>query len=138
MSARSAAGIILKDNKIFIALRIPGGDMGERWEFPGGKVEDGESFQETLVREYKEEFGADVNVGRHIADASFTHNGKQVELSAFEVSFTEDVQKFILSEHTETRWATLDEIKTLPFVDSDLLLYDDVADWAAAQKEARS
>lgn len=124
--AKSAAGIVLKNRKVFIALRIPGGAMGERWEFPGGKVEEGESFQETLVREYKEEFGIEVTVGPHIADATFMHGSKEVHLSAFEVFFPDDVQKFILTEHTDTKWASLEEIKQLPFVDSDLLLYNDV------------
>lgn len=129
MNARSAAGIVLKDNKIFIAHRIPGGDMGSRWEFPGGKVEEGESYQETLIREYKEEFGIDVEVGRHIADAVFVHNEKQVELQAYEVLFSEDVYNFILSEHTEVKWVVPEEIKNMPFVDSDMLLYDEVLSW---------
>lgn len=103
--------------------------MGERWEFPGGKVEDGESYQETLIREYKEEFGVDVTVGRHIADASFQHGAKTVNLEAFEVFFSEDVQKFILSEHTEVKWVAIEDIKTLPFVDSDMLLYEKVVSW---------
>lgn len=132
--AKSAAGIVLKDNKVFIALRVPGGDMGERWEFPGGKVEEGEGFEETLIREYKEEFGVDVKVGKHIADASFKHGEKDVFLSAYQVFFPEDVQKFILSEHTDTKWATFDEIKALPFVDSDLLLYNDVVKFSMEQQ----
>lgn len=136
MNARSAAGIVLKNDRIFIALRNPGGDMGQRWEFPGGKVEDEESFEETLIREYKEEFGINVTVGRHIADAVFLHGEKTVSLSAFEVIFPEDVQNFILTEHTETKWIQFDEIKKLPFVDSDLLLYDDVIRWIKNEAES--
>lgn len=136
MNSRSAAGIVLKNNKVFIAFRIPGGEMGERWEFPGGKVEEGESYQDTLIREYREEFGVDVTVGRHIADARFDHAGKTVELSAYEVFLPENAGHFTLSEHTDTRWASLAEVRTLPFVDSDMLLYEDVVRWA--QTEARS
>lgn len=133
--AKSAAGIVLKDKKVFIALRVPKGDMGSRWEFPGGKVEEGESFEETLVREYKEEFGIDVTVGKHIADATFKHGNKDVLLSAFQVFFSDDVQNFILSEHTDTKWVTFEEIKSLPFVDSDLLLYNDVVRFSMEQQK---
>lgn len=136
MNSRSAAGIVLKNNKIFIAFRVPVGAMGERWEFPGGKVEDGESYEETLIREYKEEFALDVTVGRHIADASFVHDGKTIDLAAYEVIFSDDVQKIVLSEHTETRWVSIDEIKQLSFVDSDMLLYNAVAEWVASEVNA--
>lgn len=134
INARSAAGIVLKDNKLFIALRVPGGEMGERWEFPGGKVESGESCKETLVREYKEEFGIDVTVGRHIADASFTHGGKNVALEAWEVFFPDNPGKFILSEHTDVKWVFPEEIEKLPFVDSDMLLYNDVLSYCMEKK----
>lgn len=134
-NARSAAGIVYKDGKVFTALRIPGGEMGERWEFPGGKVEEGESFEETLVREYNEEFGVTVTVGRHIADASFQHGSKDVQLSAYEVFFSEDVQEFVLSEHTEVKWVSLEDIKALRFVDSDMLLYDDVVRFYREQQK---
>lgn len=133
--ARSAAGIVRKGDKVFIALRIPGGDMGERWEFPGGKVEEGESFEETLVREYQEEFGVKVSVGRHIADAAFKHGEKDVQLSAYEVFFSDDVHDFILSEHTDVKWATFEEIKGLEFVDSDMLLYDAVVQFCRENDE---
>ncbi|MBQ0168120.1 MAG: (deoxy)nucleoside triphosphate pyrophosphohydrolase [Treponema sp.] len=132
-NARSAAGIVLKNNKIFIALRLPVGDMGNRWEFPGGKVEDGESYEETLIREYKEEFGVNVTVGNHIADASFSHNDKTVALSAYEVFFSDDVQKFILTEHSETQWVSPEEIRNLSFVDSDMLLYEEVLKYVKEQ-----
>lgn len=112
--------------------------MGERWEFPGGKVEEGETFQETLIREYSEEFGISVKIGSHIADASFEHAGKSVQLSAYEVIFPEDVQEFTLSEHTDTRWVYPEEIKTLPFVDSDMLLYEDVVEWLRTKAEAHA
>ena len=52
---KSVAGIVCVDGLFFIARRIPSGVMGCHWEFPGGKVEKGDSFQDTLIREYKEE-----------------------------------------------------------------------------------
>lgn len=77
MSNVSIACIALWKNKVLVAHRNPVGQMGERWEFPGGKVEDGEDEATGIVREFQEEFGVKVRVGEHIADAEFEHNGKK-------------------------------------------------------------
>lgn len=131
----SVAGIVRKNGLFFIAYRIPSGEMGCRWEFPGGKVEDGESFQETLVREYEEEFGVKVKIGSFIGETSFVHKGNKVSLHAYEVIFPEADFQFNLSEHTEVKWVKLEEIESLPFVDSDLLLLPLVSEWNKTNKE---
>ena len=113
---RSVAGIATENSRFFIARRIPGGAMSEKWEFPGGKVENGESDADTLRREYREEFGVDVTVGDLLASAVFEHTGQR-QLCAYRVAFVS--MQFTLTEHTTWRWATLEEIKALDFVDSD-------------------
>lgn len=115
----SVAGISVRDGKYFIAKRIPGGAMGERWEFPGGKVEEGETNEEALRREYYEEFKALINVRLPICDVEFKHDDKEFILSAYYVDIETDEGQFELCEHTEFRWATLEEILDLPFADSD-------------------
>ena len=68
MSKTSIACIAFNDNKVLIAHRNPTGQMGGRWEFPGGKVEDGESEETAVAREFKEEFGVSITVGPKIAN----------------------------------------------------------------------
>ena len=126
--SRSIACIDYRDGKIFIAKRAQKGDMGGKWEFPGGKIEDGEDFETAIKREMLEEFGVDVKVHEKITEGTFFHKGKKCSLFVFFTEFSEDGIKkpFVLTEHTEYKWVDLEEIKSLEFVDSDLLIYEDV------------
>ena len=74
--SRSIACIDYRDGKIFIAKRQKTGDMGGRWEFPGGKIEEGEDLVTAVVREMQEEFGVTVSVGRKITSGTFMHKEK--------------------------------------------------------------
>ena len=123
MSKQSIAGIIVVDDLVFIGKRLPKGQMANRWEFPGGKVEEGESHKDALVREFEEEFMIEIEVGERIAKAEFQHNDEKVELFAYEV-FIKDLDNisWVLSEHSDINWVTFDQISSLDFVDSDLLL----------------
>ena len=129
----SIACIAFNDKKVLIAHRNPTGQMGGRWEFPGGKVEEGESEEEAVVREFEEEFGVKVSVEKMIAETTFKHNGAERLLHAYLIDVPHDgmAEKYVLSEHTEYRWAEIAEIPTLNFVDSDLLIYSQVAKYLA-------
>ncbi|MCL2270807.1 MAG: (deoxy)nucleoside triphosphate pyrophosphohydrolase [Treponema sp.] len=117
---RSVAGIAIENNAVFIARRKAGGSLGGKWEFPGGKAEEGESDEAALRREYIEEFGAVITVGPLLASAEFTHNDQQFLLNAYRIFF--EKRDFCLTEHEEWRWAVIGEISLLDFADSDLKL----------------
>lgn len=129
--SRSIACIDYRKGKIFIAKRQMTGDMGGRWEFPGGKIEDGEDLETAVVREMREEFGVDVKVGQLITKGTFMHKDKPCTLDVLQVTFPHDglTQKFILTEHTDYAWVELNKIPELNFVDSDLSVYNDVKKW---------
>ena len=123
MIKQSIAGIIVIDELVLIGKRLPQGQMGSKWEFPGGKVEKGETHKQALIREFTEELMIDIDVGECIAKAEFSHNEDTVQLFAYEV-FIKDIDNisWILTEHTDINWVTFDKISELDFVDSDLKL----------------
>ncbi|MDR3276109.1 MAG: (deoxy)nucleoside triphosphate pyrophosphohydrolase [Treponema sp.] len=117
MAAVSVAGIALRERQVLIARRLPGGDLGEKWEFPGGKVEPGESCEEALVREFGEEFGVSIQAGELLASSSFIHKGQERLLYAYRVFLGDEALR--LREHSELRWASLEELGGLDFAGSD-------------------
>jgi mutator protein MutT len=122
--AVSVAGIARQGDALFIARRIPGGSLGSKWEFPGGKAEAGEGAAEALIREFQEEFSLLIRVGEELGRAAFEHDGVQRILLAYRIYFDLDGQggSLILSCHDTWKWAPIGEIEKLDFAPSDLKL----------------
>ena len=79
-------GVIINNkNQVLIAKRASHQHQGNKWEFPGGKVEDDESPTEALTRELKEELGIDIQSASHLIDIRHTYTDKTVHLEVFEV-----------------------------------------------------
>ena len=127
----SIACIVYQDGKILVARRNPTGDMGDRWEFPGGKQEAGETDEIAIIREMNEEFGVTASAGEKIASSEFEHRGKVSVLNAYLVQFDHNgIEKpYVLTEHTEYKWVLPEEIPNLNFVDSDLKIYPTVLEY---------
>ncbi len=113
----SAAGIALKEGKVFVALRKPGTTIGESWEFPGGKAEPGETPEETLKREYIEEFSTEIEVGEKLCEGSFHNGDKRYRLVGYRIFFTGGTP--VLKEHSESRWIRINELPDLSMAASD-------------------
>src|SRR5574344_618406 len=115
MTNHSVACIAFRSGRILIAHRNPTGDMGDRWEFPGGKVEDGETAAQAVCREMNEEFGITVRVGAPITKGTFCHHGKQCTLTAYAITVPHDgsTTPYTLTEHTEYCWTDPEKIPSL-------------------------
>ncbi|MDR2144501.1 MAG: NUDIX domain-containing protein [Treponema sp.] len=124
LERESVAGIAIRDDKVFVARRRPGGALGGKWEFPGGKARSGESHADTLRREYLEELSVPVEVGEKIAEARFVHGNTRFCLNALRITPQSD--DFSLNEHSEYRWVTVEELEKLDFAGSDRLIFPEV------------
>lgn len=78
-----SAALIFRDGKLLITQRPAGTHLGGLWEFPGGKVEAGETFPECLIREIREELGVEIAVGELFAEISHDYPEKSVHLKFF-------------------------------------------------------
>ncbi len=125
---QSIAGIVYEKGKFLIGHRLPVGEMADRWEFPGGKVDPGETPEIAIRREFSEEMGVLAQPGEFIASVRFENRGGPVDLLAYRVTLSSEVPS-ALTEHTEVRWATFEEIQGLSFVDSDRLLFPAIREW---------
>lgn len=120
LERQSIAGIARKGSMYLIAKRKPGGALSEKWEFPGGKVEQGETHQQAMVREWAEELNITVEPGSFICSGSFIHKGLEFQLSAYEVTLKSE--EFVMLEHTEIRWEPMGVLETMDIAESDLTL----------------
>lgn len=114
----TTAGVLISSKHVFVARRTAGGAIGGLWEFPGGKNRWGETPQDTLRREYMEEFSLAVEVGEMFHSHDFINRGTLYHLQAFLISCI-DASSPRLSVHTEYRWAPAEELVLLPFAPSD-------------------
>jgi 8-oxo-dGTP diphosphatase len=96
------AAVIEKDGKVLVARRKPGLLAGGMWEFPGGKVEDGETAEQCLERELEEELGVRARVGELLCSVPFSGTSKAFDLLAFRTELLSD--SFVLTDHDEILW----------------------------------
>nr|VDG61666.1 NUDIX hydrolase [Streptococcus thermophilus]VDG62974.1 NUDIX hydrolase [Streptococcus thermophilus] len=101
--------VIIRDGAVFAARRGPGKALPGKWEFPGGKIEPGETPKESLARELKEELLIDATVGPHITTTEHTYDFGTIRLSTFRCTLTSG-QEPTLTEHADSRWVPVDEL----------------------------
>lgn len=117
MPTKVTAAILVRNNTFFIAKRGPEGRFAHRWEFPGGKIEPGESPEECLAREMAEEFGIAVRVGDFFTDSLHTFPGGQILVLAYFCHWDGDA--IFPVEHEEYRWVAASELNGFDFAPAD-------------------
>ena len=111
---RVVAAVIRKDDKIFATQRGYG-ELKGGWEFPGGKIEEGETPQEALKREIEEELDTEILVGELIDTIEYDYPSFHLSMDCFWCEIVEG--KLVLKEHEAARWLdrkTMDDVEWLP------------------------
>lgn len=112
------AAVIEKNSLILCAKRAKGQHLESYWEFPGGKIEHGETPEQCLKRELKEEFTIESEIGEFVAESIFDYAEKRIRLLAYKVKHLSG--DFKLIDHDEIRWLPLNELDSLKWAPADL------------------
>jgi 8-oxo-dGTP diphosphatase len=123
---RVVAALILQGDKILVCQRTRHQSMPMKWEFPGGKIEEGEQPRDALRRELEEELGIDAQIGEEVVRLQHQYpNGNSVELRFFVVrEFKGEIENRIFNE---IRWAQPPELPSFDFLEADLTLVRDLS-----------
>ena len=121
-----AAALIVRGGEVLICQRRPDQPMALQWEFPGGKIEAGESAEQALARELDEELGIKATVGPRITHIRHNYrHGGAVDLQFFAVrEFSGELENRIFNQ---LRWTRLEELPSYDFLAADRTLVRNLA-----------
>lgn len=120
---RVSAAVIHKDGKIFATQRGYGEYKG-KWEFPGGKREEGESGEEALKREIKEELDSTIIIEKLICTTEYDYPSFHLTMDVYLATLLEG--KLTLLEHEDAQWVSLDSIDTLDWLGADWSVIEEI------------
>lgn len=118
-----AAAIIVKDNKVFATQRGYG-EFKDGWEFPGGKLEPGESAREALAREIREELDVDIRVEKLLETVEYDYPEFHLTMHCFICELLSE--EIVLKEHEDARWLKKDELDSVPWLPADITIIEKI------------
>jgi 8-oxo-dGTP diphosphatase len=113
------AAVISKDDKFLVCRRASHKSLPGFWEFPGGKVESGESDPEALKREIQEELGVEIQVLEFICRSEIRVGTQKIEMYSYSVVLVSN-EPSSSSDHDAMRWVSVQELTDLQFPELDL------------------
>jgi 8-oxo-dGTP diphosphatase len=119
-----AAAMLIKDGRVLIAKRKANDMLANKWEFPGGKIEVGESPEECLRREIQEEFQVEIAVGKYFGESKYRYDHASVHLIAYWAYLENGELK--PTSHSEYCWASIDELDKYDFAPADKPLVEKI------------
>ena len=120
------AAIIIKENRVFCAQRKDVGETAKKWEFPGGKIESGETPEKALSREIFEELTLTIDVGDFLITINHEYKTFSITMHAYECSIV--AGSITLLEHLDYKWLTKDDLFTVDWAPADIPIVEQVRD----------
>lgn len=124
------AAIIIKDNRIFVTQRGYGFFKGQ-WEFPGGKIEEGESKEECLIREIKEELNANISIVQYLNTIEYDYPTFHLIMHNFICSLKDN--HYDLIEHEAAKFVEVTLLDQVEFLPADILILDDLKKYLSSK-----
>ena len=113
-----------KNEPIIFATERGYGEFKGGWEFPGGKIEEGETPEEALAREIREELDTEISVGRLIDTIEYDYPKFHLSMDCFFCKIIEG--DLVLKEHEAARWLTKDELREVDWLPADITIIDEI------------
>jgi 8-oxo-dGTP diphosphatase len=114
------AAIILENDQVLLTRRAPGEKHAGGWEFPGGKVEAGESPETCLHRELREELEIETEIGDKLTESIYTYETGAIRLLAYRATILSGALR--LHVHDEYRWVSMAELTQYKLLPADILI----------------
>lgn len=118
-TVKVVAAIIRDGDKVFATQRGYG-DFKDGWEFPGGKIEAGESPQQALIREIKEELDTDISIGDYLTTVEYDYPTFHLNMQCYWCTIVEGTP--VLKEHEAARWLSREHIDDVPWLPADKIV----------------
>ncbi len=115
-TVKVVAAIIIHDNHIFATQRGYG-EFKDGWEFPGGKVELGESPKDALAREIKEELDTEIEIGDYLETVEYDYPRFHLSMDCFFCTIKSG--KLVLKEHEAAKWLTVENLDSVDWLPAD-------------------
>ncbi len=112
------AGVIYHNGKILIAQRRKDKSLGGLWEFPGGKIEAGETPEQTLAREIQEEFGIRITVGKYLMEHTFEYPTFLLKMYVHEATW-DGAGQIVICDHEQYDFVSLEQMDDFEFAGAD-------------------
>ena len=117
------AGVIYYHEKILIAQRRKDKSLGGFWEFPGGKIEQGETCEQTLAREIKEEFDINIKVGKYLFEHTFSYDNFDLKMYVYEATWDGN-ETIKICDHEQYAFVSIDKMSSYQFAGADYPVID--------------
>lgn len=116
---------VIKDGSKVLATQRGYGDFKGKWEFPGGKIESGESAEQALIREIKEELDIDIGVKDYIVTIEYDYPEFHLSMDCYWCEIVSG--KMILKEHEAAKWLSKAMLKSVPWLPADFMLIERIS-----------